>query len=152
VVIMAEQSTIDIAAAVTRLKAHRATHGYLPEDFIEAVATLLYGSARLGRWSMVAKAMHDLGAAAHVYAALFPGDRWMVGYRVSTPDRPAFDFACFPPPAEDDPPGLLPPPICETAHEVGAIAIILAALERRRLEMVAQAQGCIDDQNRTREH
>jgi hypothetical protein len=130
---MEERSSIDIAAAIARLKAHKPSDGYLPAEFSEDLAILLFGSARLGRWSTVARALHDTEAALALFRALFPDDRWMLGYHADGPDRPAYGFASFPPyNALKELPGLLPPPISQSDHDVCPVAILIAVLQRRQ--------------------
>jgi hypothetical protein len=140
--VSADAVVTTIEDAIARLQTHRASMGYLPSTVAEEIAALLFGSARLGRWSRIAKALYDQGAAIALYASLFPGDRWMLGYRIYGATKPAFEFAVFPPYAagdEKDETLTFPHPFCETTHDICGIAIVLAALHRRAQEPLSPA-------------
>jgi hypothetical protein len=129
-----------IEGAIARLQLHKMATGFLPSQFSEELAQLLYGSARLGRWSHVAKALYDQGSAIALYVSLFPNDRWMLGHAIYGVTKPTFEFAAFPPYVDGDEKGetlIFPNPLCEVTHDVCGIAIVIAALRRRAQEPLA---------------
>ncbi len=138
----AEALAITVTEAIDRLRAHEATSPLLPTAFSERIAGLLIGCACLRCWSRAAKALHNADAAISLYAALFPGDCWLLGRGNASP---LYAFAPFRAEAPMElASGAHPEPLCNAHHDICAVAIVIGALERRRQEPLPTTASAAD--------
>ncbi len=99
---------------------------YLPVTISQEISDVLHRpTAGIGKWSHVARAIVDQGKAMALYATLFPDDEWSLHRLVADDGRPFFLLNVY----DDD--GSTEP-LISIEHGVCAIAIVMAALERRR--------------------
>lgn len=120
-----------IDASIEALKAAQNGGAYVPVPVSEQCATILQEPGhRFPNWSQVAKALFDQGQALALYTQLFPEDRWMLGKGRTHPAEPEFGFFVYGPFVKGD--NDVSEPIVTAEHDICAIAIMMAALARKR--------------------